>query len=99
MIGGKFASSVNFRPWELPRITLPPRTGTGDSRATTTLQKIEENSAAAEDHPQIEELKRLLRLRIADLEFVGAAVQRNNTQDNHPDAVQLDAIEDAPEAA
>lgn len=41
-----------------------------------TLQRLEENIASPEDQPRIAELKRILLLRIADLEFVGAAVEK-----------------------
>src|SRR4051794_30547117 len=37
-----------------------------------TLQKIEENFASAEDEPNIAELKRILLLRIADIEATEA---------------------------
>jgi hypothetical protein len=40
-----------------------------------TLQKLEENFASTDDQTRIAELKRILLLRIADLEFVGAAVE------------------------
>ena len=40
-----------------------------------TVQKIEENFASLDDLPQIAELKRIILLRIADFELVGAGVE------------------------
>ena len=66
----------------------------------STLQKLEETCASPEDETLLAELKRILLLRIADLEFVGAAVEKGNSgAAEHQDAVRVDAIEDAPEAA
>ena len=75
-----------------------------------TLQKLEENFASTEDQPRIAELKCILLHRIADLEFVGAAVevanaekaanQEGTLQDTrHEDTVLPLVIEDGPEAA
>ena len=44
----------------------------------TTLQKLEENFVSPEDQPRLEELKRVLLHRLADLEFVGAAVEKTS---------------------
>jgi hypothetical protein len=49
-----------------------------------TLQKLEENFASTEDHPQMADLKRILLLRIADLEFVGTAVELANNEASVP---------------
>jgi hypothetical protein len=71
-----------------------------------TLQRLEENFATPEDQPILAELKRILLHRIADLEFVGAAVERASPEEARPqddvpqDAVQLlPVIQDDPEAA
>ena len=47
----------------------------------TTLLKLEESFASPEDQPQIAELKRILLLRIADIEFVEAIVERDNADE------------------
>ena len=65
-----------------------------------TLRKIEEEFASTDDQPQIAELKRILLLRIADLEFVGATVEMANVDAvEHPDSVLFAAIEEDPDAA
>ena len=65
-----------------------------------TLQRLEEEFPSLEDQPVMAELKRILLLRIADIEFVGAAVHKANSEAaQHQDAVRLPAIEDDPEAA
>jgi hypothetical protein len=46
-----------------------------------TLQRLEENFASPEDQPRIVELKHILLVRIADLEFVGAAVEKTNAEE------------------
>lgn len=49
-----------------------------------TLQKIEENCANPEDEPVIAELKRILLLRIADIEAIEALKAEANRQDVGP---------------
>jgi len=51
-----------------------------------TLQKLEENFASAEDEPNIAELKRILLLRIAEIEAVDAvnAEEANDAQLTEP---------------
>jgi hypothetical protein len=63
------------------------------------LQKLEENFSSLEDQPMFAELRRLILLRIADLESVGGAVEKANAEAGHQDAVRLPFTEDAPEAA
>jgi hypothetical protein len=64
------------------------------------LQKLEENFASPEDQPQIAELKRILLVRIADLEFVGAAIGLADAKEaEHQSAVRRSFIEDDPEVA
>ena len=66
----------------------------------TTLQKLEENFASPEDQPRIGELKRILLHRIADLEFVGAAVELADAKETeHQGAVLPSVVENDPEAA
>ena len=58
------------------------------------------NFASEADQPRIAELKHILLLSIADLEFVGAAVEKANAEEAvHQDAVRLRFTEDDPEAA
>jgi hypothetical protein len=65
-----------------------------------TLQRIEESFASPEDQPVLAELGRIILLRIADLEFVEAAVGKANAEEaEHQDAVQLSDVEDNPDAA
>jgi len=64
------------------------------------LQRVEETFASEEDQPRIAELKRTLLHRIADLEFVGAAVELADAKEaEHPGAVLPSVAEDDPEAA
>lgn len=64
------------------------------------LQKLEEDFASPEDQPRITELKRILLLRIADLEFVGATVERANAEETKQrDAIRPSVFEDDPEVA
>jgi hypothetical protein len=51
-----------------------------------TLQKLEENFASPDDQNVIAELKRIILLRIADLEFVGAAVELADAEKAKQDA-------------
>lgn len=71
-----------------------------------TLQHLEENLASSDDQTRLAELKRILLHRIADLEFVGAAVEKANPEEpQRQHAVPQNAvpllpvIEDDPEAA
>jgi hypothetical protein len=65
-----------------------------------TLLKLEENFASPEDWPMMAELKRIILLRIADLEFVGAVVEKDNAEEpTQPEGVLLPVIEGGPEAA
>jgi hypothetical protein len=65
-----------------------------------SLQKLEENFASPEDQPRIADIKRILLLHIADLEFVGAAVELADAKESgHHGAVLPSVVEDDPEAA
>ena len=46
-----------------------------------TLQRLEEEFPSPQDQSVIAELKRILLLRLADLEFVGAAVASENAKE------------------
>ena len=64
----------------------------------SVLQKLEENFASPEDQPHIAELKRILLLRIADIEFVEAIVEQDKANEaNSLMALALD--EDGSDAA
>jgi hypothetical protein len=74
------------------------------------LQSVEETFASPADQSHITELKRILLLRIADLEFVGAAVEMANAEEaeNHDrvqeavppqDVIRPSVIRNDPEAA
>jgi hypothetical protein len=71
-----------------------------------TLQKLEEGFASVEDQPVMAELKRILLLRIADMEFVTAAVEMVNAENQEPvaqetrhdDIVPPLVVEDGPES-
>ena len=45
-----------------------------------TLSRLEGEFVTAEDQAKMAELKRILLLRIADLEYVGAAVDQANAE-------------------
>ena len=59
-----------------------------------TLRKIEENFASVEDEPVIAELKRIILLRIADIEAVDALEQSGNPipMDAMPNDQQAEVI-------
>jgi hypothetical protein len=63
-----------------------------------TLQSLDKNFAAPDDQNVIAELKRILLLRIADLEFVGAAVELAEAEKAKLDA-SLASDEDDSDAA
>jgi hypothetical protein len=64
------------------------------------LQKVEDTFVSPEDQPNIAELKRILIHRIADLEFVGAAVAMSNAEEaKHQEAILPSVIVDDPEVA
>jgi len=45
------------------------------------LQKLEENFPSLEDQRHVAELKRILLLRLADIEFVQAVVEREEAKE------------------
>jgi hypothetical protein len=51
-----------------------------------TLRRLEEEFPAPEDQSVSAELKRIILLRIDDLEFVAAVVERENTKEAKPEA-------------
>ena len=61
-----------------------------------TLRKQEEEFASTENEPQIAELKRIILRRIANLEFVGVTVEKENGELEHPDSALFAAIEEDP---
>ena len=61
----------------------------------TTLRKLPENFASPEDQPQLAELKRILLLRIADIEFARAAVETSNAEEVEEE-IPLPVLEDVP---
>ena len=82
------------------RLGVERRTSELIQSLSATLQKIEEKFTSPEDQRRIAEIKRILLLRIADFEFVGAVVEKGNSEDaEHQVAVHPSVIEDDPEAA